>query len=95
MDGPFAGAKAGQAVRHRLAGHLGRLPGRRGQRQAGRQPGRERGRVGAAGTVGGGDAMPGDRERAMEAGCTGYIEKPINPETFVAEVEDIAKGGRP
>ncbi len=32
-------------------------------------------------------AMPGDREKAIEAGCTGYIEKPINPETFVAEVE--------
>jgi len=28
-------------------------------------------------------AMPGDREKAMEAGCTGYIEKPINPETFI------------
>lgn len=32
-------------------------------------------------------AMPGDRERALEAGCTGYIEKPINPDTFVDEVE--------
>ena len=32
-------------------------------------------------------AMPGDREKALEAGCTGYIEKPINPETFVDEVE--------
>jgi len=32
-------------------------------------------------------AMPGDRERAIEAGCTGYIEKPINPETFLAEME--------
>ena len=32
-------------------------------------------------------AMPGDREKAIEAGCTGYIEKPINPETFVAEIE--------
>lgn len=31
-------------------------------------------------------AMPGDREKAMEAGCTGYIEKPINPDTFVDEV---------
>lgn len=32
-------------------------------------------------------AMPGDREKAEEAGCTGYIEKPINPETFVEEIE--------
>ena len=32
-------------------------------------------------------AMPGDREKALESGCTGYIEKPIDPETFVTEVE--------
>jgi two-component system cell cycle response regulator DivK len=32
-------------------------------------------------------AMPGDREKALESGCTGYIEKPIDPATFVAEME--------
>ncbi len=32
-------------------------------------------------------ALAGDRERALKAGCTGYIEKPINPETFMSEIE--------
>ncbi len=32
-------------------------------------------------------AMTGDREKAISAGCSGYIEKPINPETFVREVQ--------
>jgi len=32
-------------------------------------------------------AMAGDRERILAAGCQGYIEKPINPETFVDDVE--------
>ena len=32
-------------------------------------------------------AMVGDRERCLEAGASGYIEKPINPESFVDEVE--------
>ena len=31
-------------------------------------------------------AMTGDRERILEAGCTSYIEKPINPDTFHTEV---------
>lgn len=32
-------------------------------------------------------AMVGDREKALASGCNGYIEKPINPETFVTEIE--------
>lgn len=37
-------------------------------------------------------AMPGDRDQAMQAGCTGYIEKPIDPETFMSQVEHFTKG---
>lgn len=32
-------------------------------------------------------AMTRDRERALQAGCTGYIEKPINPDTILASIE--------
>ncbi|HEY3322026.1 MAG TPA: response regulator [Planctomycetota bacterium] len=36
-------------------------------------------------------AMPGDRERALEAGCDGYIEKPIDPDTFRSQVAEYLK----
>ncbi|MDD2331969.1 MAG: response regulator [Candidatus Cloacimonetes bacterium] len=32
-------------------------------------------------------AMAGDRENILAAGANGYIEKPINPDTFVTEIE--------
>ena len=32
-------------------------------------------------------AMAGNRQQILAAGCTGCIEKPINPDTFVAEIE--------
>jgi len=31
-------------------------------------------------------AMLGDKERTLDAGCIGYIPKPINTRTFAAEV---------
>jgi CheY-like chemotaxis protein len=32
-------------------------------------------------------AMTGDRERALAAGCTGYVEKPLNPDTIMDEIQ--------
>ena len=39
-------------------------------------------------------ALTGDRAKALAAGCDGYVEKSINPQTFVAEVEAAAAAGR-
>jgi two-component system cell cycle response regulator DivK len=38
-------------------------------------------------------AMPGDREAALAAGCDGYIEKPIDPDTFVSEIRTFLRSG--
>ncbi len=32
-------------------------------------------------------SMKGDRERILQAGCDGYIAKPIDPETFLGQLE--------
>jgi two-component system, cell cycle response regulator DivK len=34
-------------------------------------------------------AMQGDREKVIESGATGYIEKPINPETFISQMKSF------
>ena len=36
-------------------------------------------------------AMPGDRERALAAGCSGYIVKPIDTRTLGAEVREFLR----
>jgi two-component system cell cycle response regulator DivK len=37
-------------------------------------------------------AMAGDREKALESGCVGYIEKPIQATTFVEQMENVLQG---
>jgi len=36
-------------------------------------------------------AMAGDKEAILTAGCEGYIEKPIDPDTFVEQVKGFLK----
>lgn len=36
-------------------------------------------------------AMDGDRERMLDAGCDGYIAKPIRYKEFLAEVDAVAR----
>jgi CheY-like chemotaxis protein len=31
--------------------------------------------------------LPGDERRSMEAGCDGYLAKPVSPATLIAEVD--------
>ena len=37
--------------------------------------------------------MRGDRETILAAGCSGYIEKPIDPLNVVEQIQIIIKGG--
>ena len=34
-------------------------------------------------------AMSGDREKLMAAGCSGYIEKPIDPERIIDQIREV------
>jgi two-component system cell cycle response regulator DivK len=38
-------------------------------------------------------AMAGDREKALAAGCTQYIEKPIDPASFASRIEQYLSTG--
>jgi two-component system, cell cycle response regulator DivK len=37
-------------------------------------------------------AMAGDRERALKAGCAGYLSKPIDTRTFAAQLRKVLDG---
>lgn len=39
-------------------------------------------------------AMTGDRARLMASGCTGYIEKPIDPEAVIGQIRAILGAAR-
>jgi len=39
-------------------------------------------------------AMVGDEDNALAAGCNGYLEKPINPDTFILQISEFLPGAR-
>jgi two-component system cell cycle response regulator DivK len=39
-------------------------------------------------------AMPGDRDKAMNAGFAGYIEKPVDPAQFAKTVKKFFEGSK-
>jgi CheY-like chemotaxis protein len=39
--------------------------------------------------------LPGDRKRAIEAGCNGYLSKPINLESFMETIEETLVDQKP
>jgi two-component system cell cycle response regulator DivK len=39
------------------------------------------------------NAMRGDREKSLRAGCNGYIEKPIDIDTFLDQIEHFINLG--
>ena len=38
-------------------------------------------------------AMPGDDQKAYDAGCDGFLTKPINPDTFIDSVIKLYEAG--
>lgn len=36
-------------------------------------------------------AMEGDKKKSLDAGCDGYISKPINPQTFPIIIDSLIK----
>lgn len=38
-------------------------------------------------------AMAGDRERLLNAGCDGYVEKPIDPALVIDQIHQAIRGG--
>jgi two-component system cell cycle response regulator DivK len=40
------------------------------------------------------NVLKGDRERSLEAGCDGYIQKPIDVDLLPAQIAAFLRGGR-